>query len=522
MLCLNLKSLFGFTSVIACSVYLASALPAISEDLRFETMWVPGNLSNAQTGALPLAQFEEAVETLTARGLALVDVETAVVNGSRVFSGLFMNINAETEFVGPLGTVKFREDRDRRLAQGQRLRDIEEYMSSATGRSFVGVWTDRPGRQRMASLLQFRAFDGRTQNLIAEGLRLVYFEVREAGGTHIFMGIYWGGAGESLFLGPLSRARLMREIDRRAQEGLELIDFERVGGGEADSFYALFRSGDDPAKLTGPLGFAKHFIRVQEQNNAGLVSSDFELQVVASSGSNQEGDTSNPPLLPENPAHVSFTDADRLTLSFTQLPDMPFTLELPKNYLPKWLPFDGDRPVLPDSHCGLLIQRADSFTWQIGDTVLETGVFNASDNVADLGDEHFLDGLDFSGPFGGCTDTQKKWSFPLPLTTDPVFTPPPNLKLVIEMRGDSTQKSQIEFIKDTGSFPKPIDPDKLFKDSSLKKFKQAHDFWDALENPSSDGFAKYCKGMKRFWEAYCSMATGDEVCPAAVNIGQNC
>lgn len=281
------NTLVGVFVGAACSVLLASA--AISDELRFEAMWVHGTSSSTQTAALPLAQFEDAVETLTARGLALVDVETAVVNGRRVFSGIFMNTSDETEFVGPLGTVKLREDTDRRLARGQRLADIEEYMSSSKGRRFVAVWTDRPGRQRMASLLQFRAFDGRTQTLMAEGLRLRDFEVREAGGTHIFMGVYWGGAGESLFLGPLSRVRLLREIDRRAQEGLELIDFERVGSGEADSFYALFRSGEDPAKITGPIGFAQHVTRMQEQNNANLISSDFELQVVTSNSDHEGG-----------------------------------------------------------------------------------------------------------------------------------------------------------------------------------------------------------------------------------------
>lgn len=306
----------------------------------------------------------------------------------------------------------------------------------------MGVWRPGSGDVILTGPMAQDAFLARGTSLMAEGLRLRDVEVEVIDGELRYSGLFRSGAGENLVTPPMPMALFLQTRDQMAADGLELRDMERVGGGTDNSFVGVWHSGDDLAEITAPRPFGQHFMLAQAQLNAGLRTLDFELQRVAAAPGGGRGPDDAPPELPQNPAHVQFVDGLTLRLEFTQIDDQLFTLELPLDALPDWLPEGDDGPVLPDGHCGLLITKADSIFWQVpGDPDVDTPPFLAIPDVFSLGDDFFLGGIQFAGPIGACTGTDKAWDFPFPFTTSGPFEPLPNMSLVVQIRQNGNSAS---------------------------------------------------------------------------------
>jgi hypothetical protein len=372
--------------------------------------------------------------------------------------------------------------------------------------------------------MQQDAFFARGERFIVDGLRLRDVEVEEIDGTLFYSGLFRSGAGLNSITPPMRKAQFLRRQEIMLARGQELRDMERVGGGRANRFVGVWASGDDAAEITAPRSFGQQFALAQSQFNAGRRTLDFELQRIASppggDGDGRSVDPDAPPEMPTNQRHVGITDGNILRLQFTQVDDQPFTLELPRDALPDWLPHtnSGD-PILPDAHCGLHIRRADSIFWQIpGDPEVTTPPFNAVPDVAALGDEAFLGGVHFAGPMGACTGSQKPWVFPSPFTSSGPFVPLPNMSLVVQLR----QGAEIAFITDTGPEPKPLDVDKLFKDDSKKKLEEQVKFWNALLEEGED-ISDYCPIIGAYWQQLCTQFPDkSEVCTAEVAALPDC
>lgn len=494
---------------------LFSLIPtaSVANELRYEAFWVEGEAASLHTAPLSRQAFLDAGQALAENGFVLVDVETGLQNGERLFAGLWTRGSGSTIFEGPLGPLQLRKSMEARKAQGLRLVDVEIFRLPNGGRQYLGVWRPGSGEQIVTGPMQQDAFFARSESLTSQGLRLRDVEVEEIDGVTLFTGLFRAGAGLNVLTKPTMLGSFRALLPDRLAEGLELIDIERMPNGK--DVIGVFRSGDALADVTAPLSFGQYFVLAQDRLNDGQRTRDFEFFTVETDrGNGPNLDPDLPPPGPQNAAHVEFSDNLRLRLEFTQNVDQPFTLTLPVGALPEWLPQDADgNPVLPDSHCGLLIRQAMSAFWQVpGDPEVTQPPFNAVEDVSDIGDEFFLGGIHFAGPIGNCTDTQKNWVFPFPFTSSGPFEPLPNMSLVIELDPDS----EISFIKDTGPTPKPIDVDKLFKDDSKKKLKDQVKFWDSLSKQGKN-IEKYCPSIGKFWKELCTQfPTDDDVCSEEV------
>ena len=484
---------------------------ATADELRYEAFWVEGEATSLHTAPLTLDNFLASGQDLAENGFVLVDAETGLRNGQRLFAGLWTRGTGATQFKGPFGPIPLREAMEEGEAQGVRVVDFEIFRRDNGGRLYLAVFRSGSGDQIITRPMEEDAFVARGETLTAQDFRLRDVEVEEVDGRILYSGLYRKGAGLNVFTRPMSLNAFRAGLPARLAEGLELIDMERIG--DSQQVVGVFRSGDSPIQITSPRSFAQHFILAGQQFNAGLRTRDFEFLSVETPQDDGNGvsvDPDNPPELPKNPSHVSFTDSLRLRIEFTQVGDVPCTLELPLAALPDWLPQDQDgTPILPDDHCGLLLRRADSIFWQIpGDPQFTDQVFNAVPDVEALGSEGFLGGVDFAGPIGGCTGTQKDWSFPNPFTTQDKIVPLPDMSLVVEFQPGG----EIDFVKDTGPSPKPIDVDKLFKDDSKKQLEAHIKFWNALLE-EGENIDNYCPSVGKFWNVLCTQFPGsDAVC----------
>ncbi|NRA67416.1 MAG: hypothetical protein HRU19_23230 [Pseudobacteriovorax sp.] len=225
-------------------------------------------------------------------------------------------------------------------------------------------------------------------------------------------------------------------------------------------------------------------------------------------------------LLPEIPTGIILTNSDRLVVEWGHDSDNPVSIELPRAWLPSWLPNVDGQSVLPDSFCAINIRLADRIIWQtLNDHNIEDYPFVYTPSVRDLDDDYFYyEGVRFGGPIGSCHGGQYAWAFPFPFTQNSSdFLPRENLRLVIE--GLAT-KTEVNFIKDAGAKVKHTDASKLWEDKSLKALENLLDgfAWAFTEKKEED--EKYCDVAGKFWKEVCKETPAS--CPVTFPVMPTC
>lgn len=448
--------------------------PAAADEARYEAVWHSDDGASLTTAPLSLSAFLDTGAALVDNGMRLIDAETRMLNGQRVYAGLWTQGTGSNIFVGPIGPVEMREELEARREQGLRLHDFEIFRTSNGGRRYVGVWRPGSGTEILTGPMEFDAFVARGEDFINDGLRLIDVEVENIDGRVVYSGLFRTGTGSNFVTAPLPGTAFRVRRDEMVADGLELVDLERIEIGGSQRLVGVWASGDGESRLSRLRSFPDFFVLAQDQFNDGNRAVDFEIRVVQTDDDDDGGPGGGiPPSpvadLPPLPPYVELTGGDIFRIDWSHIiADMP-RIEIPRDYLPDYLPEVNGQKVLPTgSVCGFVLVKADSAFWQVpGDTAFNQPPFNAVPNVEQQDPDSFLGGIDFWGPVLGCDGTQQEWTFDLPLTTQPPFNPQDvaNLSLVIQMNPPTggLNPPRIEF---TPPFP------------SVDDLPSAHELWD--------------------------------------------
>lgn len=476
--------------LLAAGAVLALSGAAEANSLRYQASWNQGSGSNIVTGPLDRAAFIARGEELTAQGLRLIDVETEVQDGARVYVGLWVGGSGTNLFDGPMGPIDLREAREARMAQGLRLVDLEIFHLPDGGRRYVGVWRPGTGDELVTGEMEEDAFLSRGQRLAESGMRLIDVEVARVDGRTLYTGLWRTGTGSNLMTTPLSPRAFRARRDEMREDGLRLVDFERVRIGGAVRFVGVWASGDGPSSLTNPRDFADFVALGEAQTAQGLRTEDVEIFSVADPDPEPDPGTGPDPHpggggpttadLPPLPNWIRLTDARRVVVDFNTIVDGHPELTLPVDLLPDYLPTnESGGPVIPDNFCGLRMIDADAVLWFTQDNAIDTNFpFNhiESFNTQEL-EPFALGGIDFTGPIGGCAAANEPWQFFFPITQNSTGGPPPARTLVVEMPTGS-----IEFLNFNIHVGEPLDARELFSDEVFERMKQiAEDFVESTE-----------------------------------------
>ena len=502
--------------------FLLTATALSAEQATYQGVWHSDTNPSVTTAPLGLQQFLSSGEDLANQGFRAIDVETRMVNGQRVYAGLWSTGIGGTAFTGPFGAIDMREEIEARLQQNMRIEDFEVFRTESGGRRYIALWRNGAGQQRLTGPMQFEAFKARGESLGEEGLRPVDIEVEEVNGVLLYHGLFRTGTGDA-FLSPpleLSAFRVLR--DAQVFAGLELADLERIEDDGETLYVGLWRTGNGESRLSSPRPFGEYFVFSQEQFNNGMESRDFELAVQVMPEEDDDP-MPNPPGtiapedFPENPPEIELVGGNTLRVIWGQVDDAPIKIELPRDNLPDWLPFNGEDVVLPDTFCGLNLRRAESLHWQtLDDNPLTQDPFLKVEDLQQEDEPLFLGGIEFSGPFGSCGGTQKDWKFEEPFTNSSIFEELPNLSLVVQLEGSGPNPDtggQIRFMADGAPSGKFIDVDKLFKDNSKKKLEDIMKvFKETFEDPDTPNpDLDYCEAVGDYWTTVCTQFPGG--CP---------
>ena len=487
---------------------------AYSDELRFQAVWHSGTGTNLFTPPESRNDFLARGAELVDQGLRLIDVETAIVNGRRVYSGIWVGGTGGNIIVGPIGPIKLRQEREKRAAQGLRLIDIEIFRSPSGGRRYVGVWRPGTGRDLVTGPLQEDAFLSRGAALTQQGLRLIDVEAERIDGELLYTGLWRDGSGSNLFTTPRPPAAFRNTRNQMLSMGLELVDVERIGGPVNPRFVGVFSSGDGESQLSRPrnLNNFKTFGLAHAQD--GFRTHDMEMFVVGSpdSGDDDPPSPSGPGAtgssLPDLPPWIQLSNNLNVVIDFGVMietedgHEVPL-MTIPISALPSYLPRKNDEQdiVFPDTFCGMNIKNLGSISWQVGADIIDTHPFNHVPDVAqinlnpDFGNQNFLlGGIEFSGPIGGCEGSNHGWDFPHPITQTGPFAPLPKMKLVLGLMANS----QIRFIEHQPPEGEMLDAHELFSDEVFHHMQEMlHDF--LLNSEIDNG---YC-GIDQYLEEIC-------------------
>lgn len=433
-------------------------------------------------------------EELTGQGLRLVDVETEVVDGARVYSGLWVSGSGANLFDGPMGPIDLREAREEKKAQGLRLVDVEIFRTATGGRRYLAVWRPGTGEELVTGPMEEDAFLVRGERLAQDGMRLLDVEVERVGGRLLYTGLWRTGSGSNFLTTPLRPQAFRERRDEMVADGLELIDAERVRLGAGARFVGVWASGDGESQLSIPRDFASFVAFGEEKTADGFRTEDMETFRVGVApppdddgrdpGGGTPGGGPSVADLPELPRWIDLTEARRVVVDFTTIIDDHPRLSLPLDLLPDYLPRDETgSPVIPDNFCGLRMIQADRVIWETAEGELETDfpfnhieTFDTGPDDPDNLPTFHLAGIDFTGPIGGCEEANEPWQFFFPITRDSTGGPPPARRLTVELPTGS-----IEFLNFNIHAGEPLDARELYSDEVFETLEAIAEIFESLE-----------------------------------------
>lgn len=487
------------------SALLALALPAFADTVEYEAVWHDGDPVALFTGPQTLQAFFASGQELAEAGQFLTDIETTMIDGARVFSGMWRDQGGQFNQVeGPMGAVAFGNVWRERRAAGQRLEDFETWRSATGARRYIGVWRNGAGEERLSGPLAQEAFEARGTNFAENGLSLVDMEVYVLNGTVLYEGVFRTDLDGRMnrLSPPLSRADFTAFRDAEVASGRHLIDMETYNLDGDVLYVGVFEPGEGTSVVSALRPFPAFFVFAQDQMNAGRGPADFELRRLADDGGSPDGGGGGGPTtadLPPLPSWLRLTSNGNpnVIMDFIgPFPDPGFRLTIHRALLPAFLPTNAEGEiVMPDNFCGLRVHGPDRTFWETPEGTVATDL-----PYLDVDDYESTDFVQFHGAIGGCSGSNEAWQFLNPLTADSTGGPPPARRLVIELA------DEVEFLNFTLPGAEPLSPDELFSDDVFAQLVEIVELWNSVQEDNG-----YCDGVQGYMVEVCDANPG--ICP---------
>ncbi len=472
------------------------------------SLWHEGNGEAIHTGLLSRTQLESQGLGLLDRGLRLVDLETALVNGRRGFAGLFTEGSGGNFFVVDLPLRDMRTRMEEMRSNGLRMTDVEAYRDNGQTR-LAAVFGPGQGEEALVRPLPFDDFLERKELMRTLGLRLLDVEPVAINGRYRFVGLYSSEVTPTVLTGFRPRQRFTELRDRLLSDGWEMFDFERIVNAQGNDVYmGLWREGDDASRVSRFRSPAEQLFFTSQQRQIGRIPIDMELKILPGEGPTTRHPGGEEPELPANAPHVTVTSGtgtQRFVIEFQAPDDQPLPITIPASWLPSWLPRQDSRILVPDTHCGFNIRNADRILWQVpGNNALNDDTFRSGE-VTETND--LLGGISFSGPIGACSGMDVPWVFGPPFTAqEEAIAPLPNMRLVIEGVG-----AELRFQRHDAPIEELFDAHELFSDDFETALTEVLDLFEVIAEQQGNIDA-YCSMVGAYWTAVCSTTQGS-ACP---------
>lgn len=170
--------------------------------------------------------FSETWKNMSKEGFVLLDIETYVSHGKRLWAGIFERGSGKTALWRNFNTKDFGKKRDEMAKQGRKLVDIEVHVVNNKPR-WSGVWVE--GKDGMLNRnYSLKQFDKMRINRRNNGYKLIDVETYKLKNKIYYAGVWEKSSDREYFNSFHSMCDILDKHNNRSNDGYELIDWERV------------------------------------------------------------------------------------------------------------------------------------------------------------------------------------------------------------------------------------------------------------------------------------------------------
>lgn len=192
--------------------------------------------------------FTKTWDSMSGKGMRLIDVEATRLGGETIYSGLFTPAGGGYALISLSDWEAFTEHWVKSLDQGLELIDIEILREGSTT-FYIGVYRERRVGQTMIRTSSWDELASYYADFHDQGLRLIDIERDTAEGTPVFTGVWSTGTGGEVFLGLPDWHTFTTRWEQLAEDGYRLVDLETFEQGGATRYLGVWSQGEEPYAL---------------------------------------------------------------------------------------------------------------------------------------------------------------------------------------------------------------------------------------------------------------------------------
>lgn len=189
--------------------------------------------------------FNEKRAEFAGIGYKLMDVETYLHNGKRLYDGVWEKTTKGSAFYQFSSWTAFTKKHKDLVGDGYRLIDIETFKSTSGKRYYIGVFRKGTGKYGLYKHKNWSAFTSKWNDLSKDGFRLLDVETYQSNGQTYYLSVYRGGTGAYALFQTSSWTKFKEIKSNQTAKNRRMIDFERFKVGNSFRYLGVWRGGND-------------------------------------------------------------------------------------------------------------------------------------------------------------------------------------------------------------------------------------------------------------------------------------
>ena len=231
---------------------------------------------------LPWNELVDRNNALRNQGMGLIDVESYVVDGERVYLGVWHASRDQYQLVRTDDSEGFRDKWSELRDQNYQIIDCEVFLDGSR-RTIVGAWKTGGADRRMRADAGWSTLLSLRNENKAAGYRLMDVEAYDMNGSIKYTAIWEKAADEEKMWKASSMNEFIGKWREFNSEGLRLVDMEIFVEGNRKQYLGVWRSSNDDHGLWTEASLVSFINKNKEFQDRNLILTDIEVTVVGGS-----------------------------------------------------------------------------------------------------------------------------------------------------------------------------------------------------------------------------------------------
>ncbi len=228
---------------------------------------------------LPWSKLVERNDILLQQGMGLVDVESYMVDGRRVFLGIWRSSQNRFLVMQSDDSENFRDNWNELRDMNYEIIDCEVFVEG-NRRTIVGVWKSQATERRMHADASWSTLLSAHNDNQAAGFRLTNVEAYQMNGDTKYVAIWETGSDTQEIVRAASHEEFMAKLQEFNASGIGLVDIEVVLEGGEKLYLGVGGDSYGEYELGLKMDFTDFLQRNKEYQQRNLILEDIEVTTI--------------------------------------------------------------------------------------------------------------------------------------------------------------------------------------------------------------------------------------------------